>query len=376
MRLDLRLATLQKSDLAKSFEIKQGNSEKRAKTITQERERTLTQPHEADRLAHPLFTVVIVNYNGGEYLQAAVDSLAKQSFQDFELIVVDNASEDNSLISLKTQHIQSCRIEKLDKNVGFAAANNIAAQMGNGEWLALLNPDAVAEENWLMALKSAIDSHPDCKVFASCQISVEDLDMLDGAGDSYLAFGFPWQNGKGHRVDLLPDDNRECFSPSGASAVYFRHLFLSLGGFDERFFCYCEDVDLGFRLQRAGETCTFVRQAVVLHHGSALTERGSYFTLFHGTRNSIWVYLKNSPLWLLVITLPGHLFIHLYIYVRNKRGMEHSGMWDGLVEGYKRGFGIRRSSDYNLNSNISIRRVFRTMAFNPYRMVRHRIFLR
>lgn len=329
-----------------------------------------------DHPAHPLFTVVIVNYNGGEYLQAAVDSLARQTFRDFELFVVDNASQDESFATLDTDHIQSCHLMRLDENIGFAAANNVAADMGKGDWLVLLNPDAVANDDWLMSIKNGIEEHPDCRVFASCQLRADDPDKLDGAGDSYLAYGFPWQNGKGHSVDLLPEYDRECFSPSGASAVYSRCLFLELGGFDERFFCYCEDVDLGFRLQRAGEKCILVRQALVLHHGSALTERESYFTLFHGTRNSIWMYLKNSPLWLLILTFPAHLFIHLYIYVRNKRSMKHSGMWDGLIEGYKHGFSMRHLSRHNQKADIGIRRAFKTMAFNPYHMVRHRIFLR
>jgi len=241
----------------------------------------------------PKITVVVVNFNGGAYLAKCVESLLRQTFPNFEAIIVDNASTDGSIETLERLPA-NCRIIKSATNLGFAAANNLAAREGRGEWLALLNPDAEAMPDWLYELMAAVEVHPGHRMVASLQISMDDPDYLDGAGDCYLAFGFAWRGGFGHLKSRAPGAGT-CFAPCGAAALYPRQLFLDAGGFDENYFCYHEDVDLGFRLRLMGESCQFAPRARVMHVGSAIAGRRSDFSVFYGSRNSIWTFLKNTP---------------------------------------------------------------------------------
>jgi N-acetylglucosaminyl-diphospho-decaprenol L-rhamnosyltransferase len=250
----------------------------------------------------PKITVVVVNFNGGEYLLKCIESLSRQTFPNFETIIVDNASTDGSIETLERLPA-NCRIIKSATNLGFAAANNLAARAGHGEWLALLNPDAEAMPDWLDELMAAVEVHPGHRMVASLQISMDDPDYLDGAGDCYLAFGFAWRGGFGHFTSRAPGAGT-CFAPCGAAALYPRQLFLDAGGFDENYFCYHEDVDLGFRLRLMGESCQFAPGARVVHAGSAIAGRRSDFSVFYGSRNSIWTFLKNTPSLLLIAMSP------------------------------------------------------------------------
>lgn len=317
-----------------------------------------------------LFSVIIVNFNGGGYLAAAVESLKCQSLNNFELILVDNASTDGSADSLDLSCFKQVHFVKNSENLGFAGANNQAAKLAQGRWLALLNPDATAAPDWLEQLHHASNQHPRCRVFASTQYSLHEDDILDGTGDSYLIIGVPWRGGYGHPVSVLPETGH-CFSPCGAAAMYDRDLFLRIGGFDERFFCYCEDVDIGFRLQLAGEPCLFVREAAIYHAGSAISGRYSYFSAYHGTRNRIWTYFKNMPAILLLLTVPAHFVVSIYLIGRSvftgSFKATARGTWDGLI-GLPQILNDGRWRTHR--RRVSLWRLSRTMAWNPLRMNR------
>lgn len=316
----------------------------------------------------PRISVVIINYNGGAFLQEAVNSLERQTFRDFELIVFDNASTDGSADRLDLSGVASSRLVRNPENIGFAAGNNRAAELATGKWLVLLNPDTVAEADWLDKLMTAADRHPDCKNFTSAQFDLTTPGLLDGAGDAYLIFGIPWRGGFGRPSGELPPMGW-CFSACGAAAMYDRELFLRIGGFDERFFCYCEDVDLGFRLQLAGHDCLLVNDAVVHHAGSGITGRASAFSTYHGTRNRIWTYFKNMPTSLIFLTLPGHIVLTLYIAARNMFTPRFSPMIRGLMDGIAGIPKIVQASPWKLtNRSIRLSQLTSRMAWNPWRM--------
>jgi GT2 family glycosyltransferase len=318
------------------------------------------------RKVEPFFSVLIVNFNAGDLLQAAIDSLKIQTFRDFEVVIVDNDSEDQSAENLDVEGLPAIRVLRENQNHGFARGNNLAAETANGQWLALLNPDAVADENWLTEIHAATARHDSCRVFACSQINMDAPELLDGAGDAYFAFGIPWRGGFEHPISELPSKDSHCFSPCGASAVYERSLFLEMGGFDERFFCYCEDVDLGMRLQLSDEKCVFLPGAVIHHKGSATSGRYSYFTMYHGFRNRTWAYLKNMPLSVLLLTLPGHLILMLYIYARNTGHANLKGMRKGMWHGLKDGWALRWKNDYKVKpSTKATWNLVRSMAWNP-----------
>lgn len=323
----------------------------------------------------PDFSVLIVNYNGGAYLQGALNSLKAQVHRSFEVIVIDNASTDGSADALDTDGLPAFTLMREAENHGFARGNNLAAAQARGRWIALLNPDARASPGWLSALTRAAAAHPETRTFASAQFLLDDPGTLDGAGDAYLLFGFPWRGGFGRAARELPGPGF-CFSACGASAVYERNLFLSLGGFDERFFCYCEDVDLGFRLQLLGEDCRFVPDAAIEHAGSAISGRESAFSTYHGTRNRIWTYVKNMPTGLLVLTLPVHIALTLYILARNSLTPRFPAMLRGLRDGVTGIVRLRMSPQWRVARRGAPRGITRRMAWNPLRMSQRRVHVR
>lgn len=316
----------------------------------------------------PEITVIIINYNGGAFLQEAVDSLGRQTFQNFELIVLDNASADGSADTLDLSGLPSGHLIRSPDNLGFAAGNNRAAESARGKWLVLLNPDTVAAPDWLEKLMAAARENPDCKTFASAQLDLNDSTLMDGAGDAYLFFGIPWRGGFGRPASELPETGW-CFSACGASAMYDTALFRQMGGFDERFFCYCEDVDLGFRLQLAGHDCLFVHDAIVHHAGSGITGRQSAFSTYHGTRNRLWTYFKNMPFPLMLLSLPGHVALTLYVLARNSFTPRFVPMARGIRDGLSGSWKASRPGKWKQSERrIGLWPLLRRMAWNPWRL--------
>ena len=329
-------------------------------------------PAETDRAS---FSIIIVNFNGGAYIQQALDSLARQTRRDFEVILIDNASTDGSATGLKTEALPLFILMAETENHGYARATNLAADKAQGEWLVCLNPDAQAEPNWLEEIAKGQQRHPDTKMFASAQFDAVNPDRLDGAGDAYLIFGIPWRGGFGRPSSELPEEG-ECFSPCGAGAVFHRDTYLAHGGMDEAFFCFCEDVDIGFRMHLSGHNCIFLPQAIIHHVGGGLSGRASDFAIYHGTRNRVWTYAKNMPTSLFLITLPGHITLSLYLLMRGAMIGRVRQTWRGMRDGLKGAGKMRRSGKANRKAVVSIWKLARAMAWNPFRMSQRKTHVR
>ncbi|MEM6898888.1 MAG: glycosyltransferase family 2 protein [Pseudomonadota bacterium] len=276
-------------------------------------------------------TIIIINYNAGSFLQKAIDSVAAQTERSFELIILDNASTDGSMDNLQTAHIPNVQIVRLDKNVGFAQGNNEAAALARGEWLALLNPDAEAAEDWLAEFRSATCAYPDTVLFAGTTINMKNTDLLDGAGDYYFFLGIPWRGGYTRPREELPPIS-ECFSACAAAALVKKESFLEIGGFDERYFCYCEDVDLAFRLRLRGHRCVFWPTASALHYGSGTTSVGSSFSVRLGMRNRVWMFIKDMPPLAFWTLFPIHLLANLLIILRGVMTGRANASYEGFRE--------------------------------------------
>ena len=315
-------------------------------------------------------TVIIVNYNGGAYLQRALHHLERQTLPPAEIIVVDNASTDGSADRLDLSGLPQARLMQLDENAGFARANNLAAAEASGEWLALLNPDTQAQEDWLLNLSRATRRHPGTVTFASAQIDAANHQVIDGAGDCYSVYGFPWRGGFGSSRQMMPQEG-ECFAPCGASALIRRDIFLEAGGFDESYFCYCEDVDLGYRLRLQGERCVFVPSAIIHHHGSAISGRLSDFTVRLGTRNRLTTYIKNTPLLLLFASLPMHILLTALLYMLALRKPKARSIRHGLGEALKRlPQTLAERRKVQREKTLSSLGIVRAMSWNPMRLGR------
>src|SRR5436190_5181416 len=270
---------------------------------------------QARRDDKPALSVCVIAYNSGPTLRTCLERLGAQTFRDFEAIVIDNASPDPGDAAIAAE-FPWARLIRNTENRGFAGAGNQGAREARGRWYVLLNPDAFARPDWLAQLAAAAERHPKVRAFTSVQLAEDAPGMLDGLGDVMSIFGIPYRGGY-----LNPDTGQaregEVFSPCGAAMMIERALFLALGGFDEAFFCYGEDVDLGYRLQLAGEPTVLVPDAVIGHVGSASSGgRKSEFAVFHGTRNRFWVLFKNTPWPLLPLVVPLHLAALVLIYLK------------------------------------------------------------
>jgi GT2 family glycosyltransferase len=248
--------------------------------------------------------VVIVTFNSRAHFPRLKAALEAQT-HPFTLVVIDNASRDEERPTA-ADFPDGAYIRLTDRNLGFAEGNNLAVQGLDTDLVALLNPDAFPAPDWLAQLVTAAQNNPDAAAFGSTQIAAEDTAHFDGLGDCYHVAGVPWRGGYGWPL-ASGARSGDCFSPCAAAALYRTSVWRELGGFDERFFCYCEDVDLGFRIRLAGHRVMQVGDAVVHHVGGASSGKRSAFAVFHGTRNRLWTFVKNMPSPAFWILLPAHV---------------------------------------------------------------------
>jgi GT2 family glycosyltransferase len=279
-------------------------------------------------------SVIIVNWNSGKLLEKCIGHLKRQTVLPQYVYVIDNANTDGSLDNINPS--DWLRIIKSPKNIGFAAGNNRALLECDTDFVALLNPDAFPEPDWIEKLMTAAEKNPDAVAFGSRQLCYEDKTILDGIGDCYHVSGLVWRKRHGLHQRSRDMEEQEIFSPCAAAAMYRRNAIEAVGGFDEDYFCYLEDVDLGFRLRLAGYKAIYVPGAVVRHVGSATTGgQRSNFSVYHGHRNLVWTYVKNMPGPLFWLFLPFQLWLNLitiiFFIVRGQFNVIMQAKWDAII---------------------------------------------
>jgi hypothetical protein len=243
----------------------------------------------------PRVTVGIATYNGRHLLEKALASLDEQSFRDFRVVVVDDASTDDTASWVRANWPEADLIVH-PRNLGVTAALNSCLDASRSELVALLNNDVELERDCLAELVRAFDSHPQAGVVCGKLRDFKEREILDGAGDVYTWGGEANRRGQGEPDIGQFDRPQEIFSACGALAIYRRAALDSVGPFDARLFANYEDVDWCFRAQLAGVGCRYVPSAVAFHIGSATLGRGpTDFALYHNWRNGIWVVAKNYP---------------------------------------------------------------------------------
>ena len=240
----------------------------------------------------PRWSVLIPTWNGRHLLEEALDGLDAQDLRDFEVVVVDDGSDDDTAGWMQAQR-PTHRLIELPTQRGLAAALNCGIAAARGEFIALLNNDAVPEPGWLAALDRAFASAPDASFLASRIRLYDDPSRLHAAGDTFGRNGLPGNRGV-WQLDGPPfDESCEVFGACAAAAAYRRELFDDVGVFDEDLVMYCEDVDLDWRAQMAGHRCRYVPDAVVRHRLSATA--GGAIASYLVARNRPLVAAMNMP---------------------------------------------------------------------------------
>ncbi len=243
----------------------------------------------------PLVSVIVVTWNGLAYLPECLASLAAQSYPTLEIVVVDNGSTDGSVEYLRGQPAGRLRLVESPVNMGFAGGNNLGIRAAKGAYVALINNDAAADALWVEALVAAAEADPAIGMCASKIYVWDKPGILDGTG--LLVSGDGIGRGRGRLETDREEFEREedMLLPSGCAALYRRTMLDEIGLFDEDFFAYCEDTDLGLRARIAGWRCRYVPGAVVRHRYSGSTTAYSPFKAFQVERNRIWVVVKCFP---------------------------------------------------------------------------------
>jgi GT2 family glycosyltransferase len=253
----------------------------------------------------PEVSVVIVTWNGRQYLEACLQAVQAQHGVNAEIVLVDNGSSDGTPAYVRAR-FPEVRLIQLDANRGFAGGSNAGAREARGEYVAFLNNDTVADPGWLRALRAGIDAASSSLLVTSRIVYMHDPSVIDSAGDGAFRWGGAYKRLHGDRAENA-SQAMEVFGVCGAACLMPKKVFDELGGFDEDFFASHEDVDLSYRARLRGYRCRYVPDAVVRHHGSATLGTISGFAVFHGQRNLEWMFLKNTPGSLLLRTLPGHI---------------------------------------------------------------------
>ena len=259
-------------------------------------------------------TVIIPNYNGKHFLKPCLDSLKKQTMQDFHTLVVDNASSDGSLDFMK-EHFPEIEVLHLDQNYGFSAAVNAGIRHAQTPYVILLNNDTTVDPHFTEALLHAIERSPDIFSVSSKMIQMYHPDLIDRPISNYT-------------------EADEIFTACAGAAIYRKSAFRRIGYFDESHFAYLEDIDIGYRARIYGFKNMYCPDALVYHVGSGTS--GSKYNSFKvklSARNSIWLNYKNMPFIQLVVNfLPlfaGYAVKYLF-FCKKGFGKDYA---DGIREG-------------------------------------------
>ena len=235
--------------------------------------------------------VVIVNYNGERLLPDCLAALAAQTRAPAEIVVADNGSRDGSVALLRAQH-PHVRVLELGRNHGFAGGANRGVQATAAPWVCVLNSDATPAPDWLARLTAA---PRDERTWALGSVLVSAATgRIESAGDQYDPAGFAYKLMRDRPLTELPSTPYPVFAAPGAAPVFRRDVFDALGGYEERFFLYYEDVDLAFRAVLAGYHALLVPDARVVHRLGATT-RSLARARFYVARNSVWCAVRCMP---------------------------------------------------------------------------------
>jgi len=250
----------------------------------------------------PLVSAIVVNWNGGAMLQDALASLLAQRWPSLEVILVDNGSTDGSADAAERRYGDRLVVVRNARNEGFARGNNLGIAAAKGDWMFLLNSDAVCDPNTIEELMQFVEDKPDVGQLACRVLQADRPIFFDSVGLLLYPDGVCRSRGWEEKDLGQYDRAEEVIAPHGCACALRKVMLEHVGGFDEDFFCYLEDMDLGVRGRLAGWTCWYVPTTRVLHRKSVTAGNYSTFKAFHVERNRIYCLWKWMPRFLLFIS--------------------------------------------------------------------------
>ncbi len=272
----------------------------------------------------PLISVIIVNWNGKEYLPVCLDSLLEQSCTDFETIVVDNGSHDGSLELLHNSY-PWVRVVSLPVNTGFAGGNNAGLAVSSGKYIVTLNNDTRVDSSWLAELIAPAEAEHQVGMVASRICAFDAPDQIDSLGVTICPDGMSRGSRRLASYSALSlAKTEEILIPSACAALYRREMLDETGFFDDDFFAYCEDTDLGLRGRLAGWSAVLARDAIVYHRYSRSGGVFSPLKLYLVERNHFWVALKSFPA-VMLLSLPFWTMVRYLVQARLVVGARGAG---------------------------------------------------
>lgn len=295
----------------------------------------------------PFFSVIVPNFNGRRHLAVLFDALIAQTFSDFEVLFADDASSDDSIdfVDQTYTDVLDVRLLANRNNLGFVSSVNAAADAARGRVLVLLNNDTEPDPGWLAELAKAICIHPEAGIIASKLLLFDERDRLHTAGDLMGVDGIPRNRGVWEQDMGQYDATPQIFGGCGGAVAIRREVWQALGGFDEDFWMYLEDVDLAFRAQLLGWRAVFAPEARVYHKMSS--SGGDDLSSYYVGRNTLWALVKNMPARLLLRYFPQVVGAQVQIALdalqhvrgraaRNRLRGQAAGLWGLPRQLYKR----------------------------------------
>lgn len=258
----------------------------------------------------PEISVIVVNWNGKHFLEECLSALRRQTFRDFETILVDNGSQDGSVEYIRAQ-FPEVRLVALPDNLGFTGGNIAGYELAGGELIVLLNNDTEAHSGWLEEIHKGSVAYPEAGSFASKMMyfgerkRIENCGFEVGIGGTTMDLGRDELDGPGWAC------SRRVFGACGGAVAYRRRMLENIGFLDPDFFMIYEDVDLSFRAQLRGYECVYIPGAVVYHRYRATIKTRPALQVFYSQRNIEFVYLKNMPMGLILRSVPQRLLYEM-----------------------------------------------------------------
>ena len=297
--------------------------------------------------------IIILNWNGANDTLDCLDSLQKQSYKDFQIVVVDNGSTDNSykiLSGYQSKHSKNVELIHNPKNFGFAGGVNTGIEWalnGDYEYVALFNNDATADKDWLQNLVVAV-KHKNIGISTGLLLH-QDGKTIDSTGDWYSTWGLPFPRNRNDKTSDAPAAEM-VFSASGGASLYKTEVLRDIGLFDEDFFAYYEDTDVSFRAQLAGWKIAYTPDAIAYHKQGETSKKMPGFTVYQTFKNLPLLFIKNVPRGLLLSVGVRFYFAYVLMFAnavaKGSGKMATKGAWQSFVLGFK-AVGLRRDIQKN-----------------------------